>query len=1039
MSLVYGQATSDAFFALLDDTQVVDVTYTHSATTLESAITTTDPALSYDDFHHRLIHTGLLTATMQGKLMTVSGVSADFQTAVTALFDQSEAIKGLFFTRYPELLSAYTLASAAAPADRHAVFLSAFTPELAQLRKRQQAAQRLSAAAGVPLAYPQTLLDPPTVPYPLHAAADKARAGLDDVVSLQTPGLTASFYFRSTATGNIDLVLPHVADLNYDASGSNPLPNPGNPVSVVFSGQVEAPETGYFNLIVETDSTAAVTLDLADQVQSLTKNGSVWRNANPIQLKAGQLVDLSIKVENIQNALSMEWETPKLPRQSISARYLYPPFIMQPFSDLYTRFLKAASLATGLSLTVNELTAFAVDPDYAINADGWLNALPVSGSSAQPDLLLKPFQALLDFARLKADLSPSDESLLSVLKDPVTATQDSSSLLFSLTLWNPDSLANLLTHFSSTIASLGHFAMFLKVADAFAILQQMGISASVLIQATTNEPSAADVSTLQAALRALYDDASWRDVIKPINDDMRSLQRDALVAYILHQMTSHPESANIDSADRLFEYFLMDVEMDPCMQTSRIRHALSSVQLFVERCLMNLEPRVSPAALNAEMWSWMKRYRIWEANRKVFLYPENWLEPELRDNKSPFFKEIESELLQSDITEDTATTALLNYLSKLEEVAKLEPCGFFNIPADLALQTPEVTHVVARTAGASRKYYYRRYENPSWTPWEQVKLDIEDNPVIPVVWNDRLLLFWLRLLKQGPDDPGKPFVQDGSLSSMDTSNMKTTPPKVLIKVVLCWSEYYNGKWQPAKTSDVNQPLLLDEYDAAGTSAFDRTNIGLRAAPENDGLRIRIIGSKRSFLMYNTHSLPVSSDILPDPGQNDPNRERLFSGDYQSSMGFEYIELSPSMDLDRDILQPDLPFKLVRQNGWRDDWDTPFFMEDSRHVFYVDTEEVPLWIRDHYDYGVQPESPGLGVLKVPPLELAVDPSIPKKPDPGEEFVSNLANPGEVDPTPVARFVSEDANVSKVIQSTTSVSFSETSFNPSGSTKNVQEGG
>ena len=101
----------------------------------------------------------------------------------------------------------------------------------------------------------------------------------------------------------------------------------------------------------------------------------------------------------------MEWETPKLPRQSISARYLYPPFIMQPFSDLYTRFLKAASLATGLSLTVNELTAFAVDPDYAINADGWLNALPVSGSSAQPDLLLKPFQALLDFARLKADLA----------------------------------------------------------------------------------------------------------------------------------------------------------------------------------------------------------------------------------------------------------------------------------------------------------------------------------------------------------------------------------------------------------------------------------------------------------------------------------------------------------------------------------------------------------------------------------------------------------------------------------------------------------
>ena len=29
-------------------------------------------------------------------------------------------------------------------------------------------------------------------------------------------------------------------------------------------------------------------------------------------------------------------------------------------------------------------------------------------------------------------------------------------------------------------------------------------------------------------------------------------------------------------------------------------------------------------------WLWSKRYRVWEANRKIFLYPENWIEPELR-------------------------------------------------------------------------------------------------------------------------------------------------------------------------------------------------------------------------------------------------------------------------------------------------------------------------------------------------------------------------------------------------------------------------
>jgi hypothetical protein len=31
-------------------------------------------------------------------------------------------------------------------------------------------------------------------------------------------------------------------------------------------------------------------------------------------------------------------------------------------------------------------------------------------------------------------------------------------------------------------------------------------------------------------------------------------------------------------------------------------------------------------------WQWLSRYRVWEANRKVFLYPENSLEPESRES-----------------------------------------------------------------------------------------------------------------------------------------------------------------------------------------------------------------------------------------------------------------------------------------------------------------------------------------------------------------------------------------------------------------------
>jgi hypothetical protein len=1038
MSLVYGQNTSDAFFALLDNTQAVDVAYTHTDSTLKPAILAADPGLSYDDFSHRLAHSGLLTAVQQTALKNVSGVNQDFKDAVDTLFAQSEAARGLFFTRYPELQAAFTLAIAALPANRHAVFLSAFQPELARLRKRQQAAQRLSAAAGVELAYPQILLDPATAPYPLHAALNAARPAMDDMLALQTPGLAARFYFRSTATGTIDLSLPSVASLNYASGGGHPLPNPGNPVSAVWSGQVEAPETGYFNFIIETDLSAAVALDLDGQTQPLTHNGAVWRNTNPIALKAGQLYDLSLKVENLQNALSVEWETPKLARQAISTRYLYPWGILAPFGDLYIRFLKAASLAASLHLTVNELAAFGVSPDYQINADSWLNVLPASGNSTNPDLLLKPFQALLDFARLKAELSPEDESLLAVLKDPAAATQNPDSLLFSLTRWNPTDLNDLLGQFNSNVAGLGQFELFLRVNEACALVQQMGISASVLIRATTNDPAAATAVILQSALRARYDAASWRDVVKPINDELRSLQRDALVAYILHQMKSHPESSAIDTPDKLFEYFLMDVQMDPCMETSRIRHALSSVQLFIERSLMNLEPRVSPAAINADQWAWMKRYRVWEANRKVYLYPENWLEPELRDNKSPFFKEIESELLQSDITEDSATTALLNYLSRLEEVAKLEPCGLFHIPADAAKRTGEITHVVARTPGANRKYYYRRLEYGYWTSWEQIKLEIEDNPVIPLVWNDRLLLFWLRILTQGQDSVQTPSTNNVSLTTLTTSDVKSNPPQVVIKAILCWSEYYNGKWQPAKTSDVNRPTTLGTFNTFSPNVFKRDDLVLGASPENDGLRIHISGcGSSSFLMYNTHSLPVRREDAPDLWAFILDRWRTFTGNYQNLLGFDYDDLWSGVSLKRDVLKPTLPYELIWDSSEDYGWDVPFIMEDSRHVFYVDTQELPVWIRDYYDFGIQQEAP-YAVPKPPTLVLQVDPSIPKKPDPGEKIGPNVANPGVIDPAPVERFVSEDAYISKGIGTTATVEFNGTQIGPSGAMMNIQEG-
>ena len=1160
--MVYGQEIGDAFFALLDDSLVVDVgPYAHSAPTLDDtlgkAISKIDGQIAYDDFRHLLSHQGLMTAATQTALKNVDGVSDDFKKAVDALFARSEDAKGSFFTRYQELEPIYdkvlnldhtlkldveythsapTLDPAITAADgritydkgdhrlsyagvltaarrdtlknvpdvtlafqsavdalfalsqgkRGEAVLTDLQPELSRRRKRQQALQRLSAAAAVDPEFTQALMDrkdPKSGPYPLHATQDRTKSALEDVLALETPGLEATFFFRNKATAPLDHSVPAAANLNYASRGSNPLPNPGNTISGIWSGQVEMPEAGFYNFIIEADSEATVMLTLdGEPPLELTRHGNVRRNTKPLELKAGILYDIELKVENIKDALSLKWETPKRAREVIPSRYLYPPTIFEPFSVAHLRFLKAASLASSLDLTADEMAYLATHADYRINEDGqlvsdgggWLNALPNADNLHLSDpteatvaktlnaALLAPLQALLDFARIKAEISPGDSSLLATLKDPTTATQNADSLLFTITHWDRASLNEVLARFTSSIAGLGHFELFRRVYDAFALMGKMGIPARTLIDATTNEPTADTVRALQEALRARYDPASWRNVVQPINDEMRSLQRDALVAYILHQMRSHPESAHIDTPDKLFEYFLMDVQMDPCMQTSRIRHALSSVQLFIERCLMNLEPRASAAAINAKQWEWMKRYRVWEANRKVYLFPENWLEPELRDDKSPFFKEIESELLQSDITEDSAATALLNYLSKLAEVAHLEPCGIYHIPDDDGKRTGEINHVVARsTAGATSKYYYRRYEYGYWTPWEQIQPEIDDNPVMPVVWKDRLFLFWLRILtqpltdRQSPQDP--PSTKDKNLAQYTPKELEDRAQataqkglKVNVQAVLCWSEYYNGKWQATRTSDVHHPEDLGIFAFGGPGSLDRSTLWLTVYEEDGSLVVeaRSENGTAVFQLYNTHSLPVpapSRTWWPHGYKAEPSR---YIDTKTDTLNILYGSGDPATQLERQVLKNGLKDRAVTVVGddppglpprseLKDPFDAPFFYGDSRHVFYVTTIDTPKWVRDHEGIGVF-VLPGVAsvVQKLPPLVVESGPAVPSKF--WGDRVPIVSDLGVFDPAPMRRFVTEDVYIHQALGMTEAVRYGDRQIGPSGNIGYVQPG-
>ena len=134
---------------------------------------------------------------------------------------------------------------------------------------------------------------------------------------------------------------------------------------------------------------------------------------------------------------------------------------------------------------------------------------------------------------------------------------------------------------------------------------------------------------------------------------------------------------------------------------------------------------------------WRKNYRVWEANRRVFLYPENYLEPESRNNKTPIFKELEDELLQRKITKESAEEAYSKYLAQFAELAQLV------IGEAIIIQVP--IHIISLHTLRRNppQYYYRKYNNKDWTPWEKIGVAINADRVSAIIYSNRLYLFWV--------------------------------------------------------------------------------------------------------------------------------------------------------------------------------------------------------------------------------------------------------------------------------------------------------
>ncbi|MEZ4773647.1 MAG: neuraminidase-like domain-containing protein [Bacteroidia bacterium] len=499
----------------------------------------------------------------------------------------------------------------------------------------------------------------------------------------------------------------------------------------------------------------------------------------------------------------------------------------------YLKMSKVAKLIHDLGLTDKELTYVMANGPGLGMLD--MDKLPwAPQNTADFSGFVKLAQLALARKLLKED-SDGLEKVLTLASDPASNEAGWLAALAKASGWELDTL----TACDTAVAAIfpGDYQgaeMILTLAARLEMLRSTGLPVSAINAAVAAEPDAANATAVKLAVKASYPESRWNAMAKPLRDALRERQRSALVAYLVQKLP------NIKDANDLYAYLLIDVETKPVVMTSRLKQAISSVQLFIDRVLMNLEHKSSDNTLlklepeQAEEWNtWRKVYRVWEANRKVFLYPENWIEPELRDDQSPLFEDAVSALMQNELTPETVENAFSGYVRALDEVARLEVVGIVHEQEPAVEDRPavDIMHVIGRSHAQPHVYFHRKQEHGEWTPWLRIEGDIDGDHIVPVIFNRRLCLFWLF------------FTQQSEESSPIDPSAKVPKTKFYWKVQIAWCEYHQNTWSAKKLS--KSYIATSKTDSnEELNARKKSGIFLRHYFGTDGtLRINLISSR----------------------------------------------------------------------------------------------------------------------------------------------------------------------------------------------------
>lgn len=366
------------------------------------------------------------------------------------------------------------------------------------------------------------------------------------------------------------------------------------------------------------------------------------------------------------------------------------------------------------------------------------------------------------------------------------------------------------------------------------------------------------VRSLEMSVKDHTKTSEWLKFAQEMNDDLRKKKRDALAAYVCWESCSNKDEANrypqqfVDESD-IYSYYLMDVKMEPDMTISRIVQASASIQLFVQRAELGLEGYGILNDGQRGEWEWMKNYRVWEAARKVFLYPENWIQSDLRDDKTPFFEELEERIQEFSDDHTSLENALFEYLEKIREVSNIEIIGATKENGGDEGGILYTLHIIGRTQGEPHTYYYRKYKakailSGEWTPWERLDVDIPSESVVPAIVKQRLYLLWPQITL------GQRNIEAASDGGLETI-------EYYARIQICWTSYTGTKWTGTRMS---KNALFD----ASTNQLDFTlgdnesiedRYSLKTSASDDSIAVSIV--KTSYHYQEFEEVVGSTEVM----------------------------------------------------------------------------------------------------------------------------------------------------------------------------------